>query len=608
MADYKIQLGVLLNTSDINTQIKNIKPSNPIKIDIDTNHTKTQIDAIRKQIQSLSNVKVNLGSNSGGSANINNSVNQMTTAYNKLRNISKNIGAIKVKLSGLDASKDINQINILEQQLKSLTQEYHTTVSKIKNKGDLSSGQWQKVQQQIDNTKIKLEQLNAIMADKTASQKQAQAAKEASQKQAQSINELKKSYQELINMANQISNLEAKIGKLKLAGGNVNQIEVLEAKLKSLKATYDSLANSFVNKGALTSGVFDVGDLSNLNNAVNQGKIKLNELEAEYEDTRVKLARKLEINLQEGKFSAQVAKVNGDAKKLSSVTNELQQKLKALNIAEQSMNTAFKSGSVEQKIQSYNNYKRALESVRNQLKQNQIAEQSATNTVALNQAKQNLSLKMSNWLRDNSAAAKQFGGEIQNLQAQLKKCGNMSAVNNVGKAFNNVILQAKAAGVATQNLGDKIKTQFSKYSSYFSVASVFMYTTRALRSMFNQVKAIDSAMTELKKVTDETDASYNDFLSNAASRAKEIGTTIDGLVSSTADFARLGYNFKDAQGLAEVANIYAVVGDEVEGVEGATESLISTMAAFKDEMNGMSNTDFAMSITDKFNEIGKLIA
>ena len=70
----------------------------------------------------------------------------------------------------------------------------------------------------------------------------------------------------------------------------------------------------------------------------------------------------------------------------------------------------------------------------------------------------------------------------------------------------------------------------------------------------------------------------------------------------------MGYGFEDAQGLAEVANIYAVVGDEIEGVEGATESLISTMAAFKNEMNGMSNTDFAMSIIDKFNEIGNNFA
>ena len=74
-------------------------------------------------------------------------------------------------------------------------------------------------------------------------------------------------------------------------------------------------------------------------------------------------------------------------------------------------------------------------------------------------------------------------------------------------------------------------------------------------------------------------------------------------MASTADFARLGYGFEDAQGLAEVANIYAVVGDEIEGVEGATESLISTMAAFKDEMNGLSDSDFALSIVDKLNEV-----
>ena len=115
-------------------------------------------------------------------------------------------------------------------------------------------------------------------------------------------------------------------------------------------------------------------------------------------------------------------------------------------------------------------------------------------------------------------------------------------------------------------------------------------------------------MTELKKVTNESDASYAAFLDNAGSRAKELGTTIDGLVSSTADFARLGYDFKEAQGLAEVANIYAVVGDDIENVEQATESLISTLAAFKDEMNGLSDSEFALSIVDKMNEVSNNFA
>ena len=59
------------------------------------------------------------------------------------------------------------------------------------------------------------------------------------------------------------------------------------------------------------------------------------------------------------------------------------------------------------------------------------------------------------------------------------------------------------------------------------------------------VRDIDSALTELKKVTDETENSYNQFLTNAASRAKELGTTIDGLVNSTAEFAKLGYGFEE---------------------------------------------------------------
>ena len=42
----------------------------------------------------------------------------------------------------------------------------------------------------------------------------------------------------------------------------------------------------------------------------------------------------------------------------------------------------------------------------------------------------------------------------------------------------------------------------------------------------------------------------------------------------------------------------AVVGDEVDGIDGATNSIISTMKAFGIEV------DDTMSIVDKFNEVG----
>ena len=109
-------------------------------------------------------------------------------------------------------------------------------------------------------------------------------------------------------------------------------------------------------------------------------------------------------------------------------------------------------------------------------------------------------------------------------------------------------------------------------------------------------------MTELKKVTDETDDSYNSFLRSSSSSAKEIGATVDGFVTSTADIARLGYSFDESQYVAKVSNIYFTVGDEISSVDDATQSVISTMKAFNIEAND------AMSVADKFNEVSNRFA
>lgn len=205
------------------------------------------------------------------------------------------------------------------------------------------------------------------------------------------------------------------------------------------------------------------------------------------------------------------------------------------------------------------------------------------------------------WLKDNSAAAKEFGARLRDIQAKIQTADEQD-LKNLRAEFANIKKEADIAGKSTQKLGDRLRGQFEKYSIYFSAASTIMYATQALRNMFDQVVAIDTAMTELKKVTDETNATYNNFLSEAAGRASEIGTTIDGLVTSTADFARLGYEFADAANLAEVANIYTVVGDEIDSVDTATQSVISTMKAFKVE------TSDSMSIVDKFNEVSNNFA
>ena len=412
--------------------------------------------------------------------------------------------------------------------------------------------------------------------------------------------EANEAYKALADAQNRMNELSVKVARLN-PDINPEQLAELSRQLEEAENDYRSLQKAFSSK-------LSTSQFGTLQANADELQNELAAIEAKHRDTRAELAKKINIHLEAGKFTAQVAEVNRDANKLSQTSNELEEKLKALRIAQTNLNSAFQSDNIDEQIVAYRKYTAALENARNQIRANTAQEQNAVSAQKLDLSKKGLSSDMTSWLRENSVAAKKFGDEIKRLQAQLNACDNSVEFNHIKQEFRNVQKEAKALGLTGLTTLDKLKYKFKEYMAYFSVAEVFMYATQGLRDMFEQVKLIDSAMTELKKVTDETNETYNNFLKNAASKSKEIGTTIDGLVSSTADFARLGYNFVDAQGLAEVANIYAVVGDEIEGIEDATESLISTMAAFKDEMDGMSNSDFAMSIVDKFNEIGNNFA
>lgn len=157
-------------------------------------------------------------------------------------------------------------------------------------------------------------------------------------------------------------------------------------------------------------------------------------------------------------------------------------------------------------------------------------------------------------------------------------------------------------GEDTKSLGDKIKGLAEKFSTWLSVSQVIMMAIRTIKKMVSAVREVDSAMTELKKVTNETNETYDKFLKNASTRAKQIGASLSDVVTASADFARLGYGIDDAAKLADAALIYKNIGDGIEDITTASKSIISTMQAFGIEASNV------MSIVDKFNEVGNNFA
>lgn len=188
---------------------------------------------------------------------------------------------------------------------------------------------------------------------------------------------------------------------------------------------------------------------------------------------------------------------------------------------------------------------------------------------------------------------KNGNGEVEKLTASFNQAGN--AIN----------ASAKNMGQASSMIGSffsNVKKKSGEILTYFTGANMVYQTVAKIRQGITYVREIDAALTELKKVTDETDETYNRFLQNASKTAGQIGSTVKDFTNATADFARLGYNIEQASDLAKAAAVYYHVGDDLSDIGEASDSIISTMHGFGIEAEN------AMNIVDKFNEVGNNFA
>ena len=169
--------------------------------------------------------------------------------------------------------------------------------------------------------------------------------------------------------------------------------------------------------------------------------------------------------------------------------------------------------------------------------------------------------------------------------------------NQMSKDWSELKKYIQDAGLETDKLSVKLKKLFEVNIKSQLANQVINAFQQGLRQVYQNVVDIDSAMTELKKVTDETSGAYSKFLSEAGDRAKAVGSTVSDIVNATADYARLGYNLDDAKTLADVSAVYYNVGDDLDSFTTATDNIVGTMKAFN------LQADDAIGLVDKLNEV-----
>ena len=200
-------------------------------------------------------------------------------------------------------------------------------------------------------------------------------------------------------------------------------------------------------------------------------------------------------------------------------------------------------------------------------------------------------LKWSNANRTLTAMLEDQTGEWKKLTLNAQKAGN-----TITLSFTN----AQRPATSLSKFIDELGVKFRNLGAYLLSFVGFYEVWGAIKQGVTYVRELDTALTEMRKVSDETVQSLREFQEASFDIADSIGSTAKEIQDSTAEFMRLGYALQEAGELAEDANIYANVGDM--DIDEATEHMISSIKAWGSEFE--SEVEASGAIIDRYNEIG----
>lgn len=213
----------------------------------------------------------------------------------------------------------------------------------------------------------------------------------------------------------------------------------------------------------------------------------------------------------------------------------------------------------------------------------------------------NMQSQLHDYLEKYPKVAQKMAEEVQKLQNGLASSDAGDNVKELSLQMAELRSNAKKAGLESQNLLDIFEKLFGQHLSTMITMAALHKMQEAAQKIYQNVVDIDTAMTELRKVTSLTASEYESFMDRAADNATQLGISISDFINSTADWARLGYTEQEAEELARVSSLMKNVGDGIESASDASSYLISAMqgfglaadqaSEFLDVMNQIANTE-----------------
>lgn len=204
--------------------------------------------------------------------------------------------------------------------------------------------------------------------------------------------------------------------------------------------------------------------------------------------------------------------------------------------------------------------------------------------------------KIHKLLNENSKMSSEAKAKIKAYYAEIESGNPSMSLDKIHGEILKIYNDEVEAGRAGRTLWDTLKNSgFHQLAAQMAGMFGFYDVINLGKEGFNVVRELNTALTEMRKVSDETVQSLKDYQNTTFDVADAVGTTAKQIQTSTADYMRLGESLDVAAESAKTANVLLNVS-EFDNIEDATKSLVAMGQAYKDLDK--------MTIVDKLNEVG----
>lgn len=331
---------------------------------------------------------------------------------------------------------------------------------------------------------------------------------------------------------------------------------------------------------------------------------KLLKQQMQDEQALAEQANKTQYKIETEKYSTGIAKIQNDLKSLSSVKSDefikAEQSANDLYVTYQKMISAT---SDQSRIDAEKEYQKVLEKTKNLLTQVKLQYDKKNDIVSPGDSKRvNMINTLNNYLQKNTAITREVKNQIKEFINTLSSSDDMTvgAIDNINTKFKNLDTTMRATGKLGLSFPDKFKQAWEKFGGWSLATGTLMTIFSQIKRIPQEVYKIDTAMTNLYKVTDESSKAYDKFLSSSTVSAQQLGRSLSSLIEQSATWAKLGFGLSDSAELAKISSIYANVGEVDDST--AVSDLITAMKAFNIEASD------SITIVDSLNKLGNEFA